>query len=266
MLSIQTTLRKSMFIPASKKELVVLKNESFTSQTMVNPQSRNAGRGHRATLSSIILSKQLKTAQQIPNLGNLTQISEDTMSNSNEYSTKRTIDSSLSHRKNPFRASDVNDTFNNNFQNVNQRRNNHKRSSSCEYERGVVEFYKSPIKKHNRSYSIEHKEKKYDNPFCIKKIIQLQANVRKYILRRRLFNMIMSYYKSKTFLLHLENMLAIRNDEEKYEPFHTIKKAKKRSYFVTRKQLNLLEELKKRKITNIKELNAYLDWLEKTKL
>ena len=255
-----------MFIPPSKKELVVLKNESFTSQTMVNPQSRNSMRGHRATLSSIILSKQLKTAQQIPNLGNLTQISEDTMSNSNEYSTKRTIDSSLTNRKNPFRASETNDIFNNNFSTVNKRRNNHNRCSSCDYERGVVEFYKSPIKKHKRSYSIEHKEKQYDNPFCIKKIIQLQANIRKYILRRRLFNMIMSYYKSQTFLLHLENMLAIRNDELKYEAFHMIKKSKKRSYFITRKELNLLEELKKRKITNIKELNAYLDWLEKTKL
>ena len=52
-------LRKSMYIPASKKELVVLKNECFVSQPMVNPQSRNVAQGHRATLSSIILSKQL---------------------------------------------------------------------------------------------------------------------------------------------------------------------------------------------------------------
>ena len=42
--------------------------------------------------------------------------------------------------------------------------------------------------------------------------------------------------------------------------------SKKRKYYLTQKQINLLEELRKRKITNTKELNAYFDWLEKTKI
>ena len=149
------SLRKSMYIPSSKKELVVLKNECFVSQPLVNPQSRNVNHGHRATLSSIILSKQLLSTQQVSN--NLTQISEDTMSNSNESRSKRTVDSSITGRKNPFVA---NNEYNDNY--IGKSRTNHNRRLSCDYNRGVVEFYKSPMKSHKRSYSIESREKKYD--------------------------------------------------------------------------------------------------------
>lgn len=255
------SFRKSMYIPASKKELVVLQNECFVAQPVVNPSSRNSVKGHRATLSSIILSKQLQSTQQV--YSNLTQISEDTMSNSNESIPKRTIDSSITGRKNPFVT---NNEYNENYNYINQRRNNHNRWGSCDYDKGVVEFYKSPIKGHKRSYSIESKEKKYDNAECIKQIIKLQSIVRKYILRKKLYNMIMSYYKSQTFVQHLVNIILEKESNDKYHCFQMIKKAKKNKYYLTRKQINLLEELKKRKITSTKELNAYFDWLEKTKL
>ena len=253
------SLRKSMYIPSSKKELVVLKNECFVSQPLVNPQSRNVNHGHRATLSSIILSKQLLSTQQVSN--NLTQISEDTMSNSNESRSKRTVDSSITGRKNPFVA---NNEYNDNY--IGKSRTNHNRRLSCDYNRGVVEFYKSPMKSHKRSYSIESREKKYDNDQCIKQIIKLQSIVRKYLLRKKLFNMIMSYYKSQTFVQHLIRILTEKESNDKYYCFQMIKMSKKRKYYLTRKQINLLEELRKRKITNTKELNAYFDWLEKTKI
>lgn len=251
-------LRKSMYIPASKKELVVLKNECFVSKPLVNPQSRKVAQGHRATLSSIILSKQLLSTQQVSN--NLTQISEDTMSNSSESRTKRTVDSSITGRKNP------NNEYNENYNYIGKSRTNYNRWSSCDYNRGVVEFYESPMKSHKRSYSIESREKKYDNDQCIKQIIKLQSIVRKYLLRKKLFNMIMSYYKSQTFVQHLIRILSEKERNDKYYCFHMIKKSKKRKYYMTRKQINLLEELRKRKITNTKELNAYFDWLEKTKI
>lgn len=196
--------------------------------------------------------------QQVSN--NLTQISEDTMSNSSESRTKQTVDSSITGRKNP------NNEYNENYNYIGKSRTNYNRWSSCDYNRGVVEFYKSPMKSHKRSYSIESREKKYDNDQCIKQIIKLQSIVRKYLLRKKLLNMIMSYYKSQTFVQHLIRILSEKESNDKYYCFHMIKKSKKRKYYMTRKQINLLEELRKRKITNTKELNAYFDWLEKTKI
>lgn len=264
------SLRKTMYVPPSKKELVVVKNESLVSMTASQPPSRNSVRGKRATLSSIILSKQLQSAQQIPKTySNLTQISEDTTSNSNEYSSKHTIDSSITNRKNLFHSNDgyeKDSYFNNNYMNSSRKKNNHMRCASCEYEKGVVDFYRSPIKRHKRSYSIESKEKKYDNPFCEKKIVLIQSTLRKFILRKKLYNMIVNYYKNETLVNHLQNVFNIQENKMAAIAFEKIKKYKKRQYYVTRKQLHLLDELKKRKITTIKQLTAYLDWLEKTKL
>lgn len=286
------TYNQNINIP-SKKDLCVIKNEKFSTSTQY-PLKRSK-LPKRQTLSDIILSKQLKnieTQPQVQTLNGLllsrpttekineSEITENTFTDTNEnlsnndsiLSTINKIDSPKHERINSYVP--VRHVHNMNMKNESittpcrTKPNRHQRCASWDvekYQKGVVDLYKAPMKRHKRSYSVEAKEKKYDNKECLEKIIKVQSTLRKFFLRKKLYSMLMTYYTYETFIIHIENVRTALQYKFLIWSFVEIHNYKKRIYTITTKEKKLLDELKKRKITSFKELQNYLHWLANTK-
>ena len=276
----------------SKKDLYVIKNEKFSTSTQYPLQRGKLPK--RQTLSDIILSKQLKNVEAQPQVQTVnglmmprattekineseitdnpfTEANVNVSNNDSILSTINKIDSPQHERMNsyvPVRHSNMHmkkETF---ISPCRTKPSRHQRCASWDvekYQKGVVDLYKAPMKRHKRSYSVEAKEKKYDNKQCLEKIIKVQSTLRKFFLRKRLYSMLMTYYTYETFVIHIENVKAALQYKLLTWSFVEIYNYKKRIYTITTKEKKLLDELKKRKITSFKELKNYFHWLAKTK-
>lgn len=242
---VRQPLHHSMGFKPTKKQLVISKNETYALRGTYG-QFRN----RRQTLSDFLLPKKNPLDEYQPRTfkNYYAGRSEHTDSVTNESSRGSTEDLCSFHPL--FRT----------------------RQSSCRDFRGPYDNYKrkltvdlcqTPLKRYDRSYSVERIEKKFENnQEYINKIILIQSFLRKFFLRKKVYNMIYKYYVSQNLLQKFIKASERNVLEIKRFCFCAIKGYRKRKYFINPKEKLLLDELRRKKIKNINDLKKYFVWLK----
>lgn len=282
-----TTLVKShqntaffLVSPPPKKKLLITKNEVFygSPQSTLNSSSKEStalrsSSSRRKTLSDFILpSHSQKGTHNMAPLSpqNLVPFfsEENIIPKVLEEEENENFDNSLNVRRrflSPAYSSENMshsiDKSNKNYTNTGYLRR--PQAKSMHY-KGVIDFFDVPLKKNKRSYSVNdkyQKKKQEEKKKYIKKVVLIQSFVRMFLLRKFLYNYLSKVYKinagAEHLHLYVENLRKLYLESGLYE----IKCYKKRKYFLTKKEFELLQNLKTKKINNIKDLQKYFLWL-----
>ena len=82
-----------------------------------------------------------------------------------------------------------------------------------------------------------------------------------FLLRKFLYNYLSKIYKINAGAEHLHLYVEKLKNFYMKSGFYEIKIHKKRKYFLSKKEFELLQNLKTKKINNIKDLQKYFLWL-----
>ena len=131
---------------------------------------------------------------------------------------------------------------------------------------GVVDFFDLPIKKHKRSYSMNDNERRKrleENKKYMKNVVLIQSFVRMFLLRKKLYDYIKSVYKLEAGVVHLDNYMRNIREYNLKSALYLISRHIKGKYFVSKKEYELLMDLKRRKIYSKEQLDKFFIWLSK---
>ena len=250
------------YAPASKKQLVISKNEIFVCSPLRSPVNSStlysSSASRRKTLSDFLLPNNKTQRVFCPlspqNLMNCFS-EENIIEEKNPfYSPKRMMN--FSSRNCLEQSNDVYSPYGS--QKLTR--------SNSNVSGGVVDFFDLPIKKHKRSYSVNDSERRKrleENKKYMKNVVLIQSFVRMFLLRKKLYDYIKTVYKLEAAAIHLDNYM--RNIREYYLKFamYLISKHIKGKYFVSKREYKLLMDLKRRKINSKEQLDKFFVWLAK---
>ena len=269
----------SLVSPPPKKKLIITKNEVFygSPQSTLNASSKEStafrsSSSRRKTLSDFLLpNHNQKVANNMAPLSpqNLVPffseeniipkvLEEDDENFDNPLTVRRRFLSPAYGSENMFNSTD---RSNKNYNNTGYLRRPQARSM---HYKGVVDFLDVPLKKNKRSYSVNDKYQKIkqdEKKKYIKKVTLIQSFVRMFLLRKFLYNYLSKIYKINAGAEHLHLYVEKLNNFYMKSGFYEIKIHKKRKYFLSKKEFELLQNLKTKKINNIKDLQKYFLWL-----
>ena len=242
------------YAPASKKQLLISKNEVLVSSPLHSPGNSStlysSSASRRKTLSDFLLPKN-KTQNNFYPLSpqNLMPCFEE---ENPFYSPKRMVE-----------FSSRNVQSNDGYSLYGSQRLTRSNSNVSE---GVVDFFDLPIKKHKRSYSVNDNERRKrleENKKYMKNVVLIQSFVRMFLLRKKLYDYIKSVYKLEAGVVHLDNYMRNIREYNLKSALYLISRHIKGKYFVSKKEYELLMDLKRRKIYSKEQLDKFFIWLSK---
>ena len=97
--------------------------------------------------------------------------------------------------------------------------------------------------------------------FDIRKVILIQSFIRMYLLRKMIYMEAVKSYKIQKGVYHIEKAFEINCAYLKWLAFYKINKDEEIKYYINEKEFELLNELKKWKITSVEDYNSFTFWI-----
>jgi hypothetical protein len=97
--------------------------------------------------------------------------------------------------------------------------------------------------------------------FDIRKVILIQSFIRMYLLRKMIYMEAIKSYKIQKGVCHIEKAFEINCAYLKWLAFYKINKDEEIKYYINEKEFELLNELKKWKITSVEDYNSFTFWI-----